>query len=777
MQRTHETFGEYLLLRTLRQDPLGTVWRAGEINDRRVSRLCTLRVFDGPAADASRIARSIAHRAPVETRCVAPGPGRLRHIGREEKLPYVSYPYTSSFTFGELFAQSSQVGRRIGTDVALLLIERLALAVDAAWQSSEGPERLAHGFLNRHAACVSHQGEVYVTGFAAAPGARIGLLRSLTCSRPGERSVGSQEEVGDLKLYLSPDALTGEEIHPSDDVFSLSVLLFELLSGRPVRTMPPKNSWPTAIGDLKLGTETSETAESVRTLLRASLTDPRVFTSVSTWRHELSRILNDSGHQPTAFNIAALLHSLFAAQLAEEDRSLTRDARMVGTFVVSADGETAPASAATTDTAMEIPTGISAAPESEIEPPADTRFTPAIPEPEPAHQRPDPEPDPAATVRIDLSELDSLTEPAAPDDRGVESEPPGIVETGAAETGPVETVADAPTPPPSPRVSTSNTGTQFVDLGQLAAELREAEAAETRQAEIPEPTPPTAPTPSVTERHQSPASDGDASFSTPLSFPLVEPIPPIPGLEDEQQAREQLEQQEPKQKPKRTHKPTPGPTSGPAPKPTGSIAPPTSAAAAAPNGARYLLYLVATLVLLGLIASGLYLTLGREDAVLEPTPESTTPSAPIPATAEETQAPDTSPPIPAEAQTEPAASPFDSSHEAAPAPPRPIDLDLIGDPIHPASSGGATADVERLIEQRTRELEERLRTEYEGKINRLRKEIADTEDIDPAAATTTEPVDELLPRETSQDSPPSTDASESDRLDYPTSVSQDHTPQ
>ena len=92
--------------------------------------------------------------------------------GRVRSFPYVAYDYISGKSLATVFAQSARQHSPIPTDHALLIAERLALALAAAYESRIQDERVLHGFVLPHLVMISNEGETRLLGFEVAPGLR-----------------------------------------------------------------------------------------------------------------------------------------------------------------------------------------------------------------------------------------------------------------------------------------------------------------------------------------------------------------------------------------------------------------------------------------------------------------------------------------------------------------------------------------------------------------------------------------------------------------------------
>ena len=154
-----------------------------------------LRVFNGKGLDGEKLWARVSGRAAVQEILKSPNIGNGVDLGRVRSFPYTAYDYISGKSLATVFAQSARQRSPIPTDHALLIAERLALALAAAYESRIQDERLLHGFVVPHLVMISNEGETRLLGFEVAPG-----LRDLAAG-------GWQD--GALRPYLAPEALTG----------------------------------------------------------------------------------------------------------------------------------------------------------------------------------------------------------------------------------------------------------------------------------------------------------------------------------------------------------------------------------------------------------------------------------------------------------------------------------------------------------------------------------------------------------------------------------------
>src|SRR4051794_3319203 len=275
-----EEFGKYLLLKKLTEDPLGETFRAGRAGREGMEQVVLLRVFNGKGLDGEKLWAKISGRGAVQESLKSPNIGNGVDLGRVRSFPYAAYDYISGKNLATVFAQSARQHSPIPTDHALLIAERLALALAAAYESRVQDERLLHGFVVPHLAMISNEGETRLLGFEVAPG-----LRDLAAG-------GWQDDT--LRPYLSPETLSGTPVSRADDVYSLGAILFELLTGERLPAAPPE-VLATVIDAAQLPNEGTALPPSIVALLKKSLVprEQRIADAV-TWHKTLSKLMIDS---------------------------------------------------------------------------------------------------------------------------------------------------------------------------------------------------------------------------------------------------------------------------------------------------------------------------------------------------------------------------------------------------------------------------------------------------------------------------------------------------
>ncbi|HYL05388.1 MAG TPA: hypothetical protein VE075_05080, partial [Thermoanaerobaculia bacterium] len=86
-----EEFGNYLLLKKLREDALGETFRAGRVGRDGIEQVVLLRVFNGQGIDGERLWQRISGRAAVQQALRSPNVGTGVDLGKVRSFPYTAY--------------------------------------------------------------------------------------------------------------------------------------------------------------------------------------------------------------------------------------------------------------------------------------------------------------------------------------------------------------------------------------------------------------------------------------------------------------------------------------------------------------------------------------------------------------------------------------------------------------------------------------------------------------------------------------------------------------
>jgi len=277
--------GDYLLVAQLSEDPLGTVFRALYAADER--RFVRLRVLQSEELAAEAMLRTVREN-------------RLRDVVLEhdaivvrpelevvDGIPFMTWDETAGWTLDTMLARVRSFGIRIPAEYALLIVERIAAALEHAHQTMVDGRPLAHGLLWPGFVSISHDAVVRVGGFGVADG----ILPSL----------GGPRMTADIAPYVAPEERHDLKFSGPSDVYSLGAILMELMTGR-------RPSLETPSTELRAGDPRSD---ELSAFLRRCLAEPAErFPSAVEAHRALQQMVTGNPFSLFTANLALFLYKL-----------------------------------------------------------------------------------------------------------------------------------------------------------------------------------------------------------------------------------------------------------------------------------------------------------------------------------------------------------------------------------------------------------------------------------------------------------------------------------
>jgi protein TonB len=297
-------FGSYVLTAALGEDALGRVYRALRVAPER--RFVRLRILESPEIAEDAVLDAIQENGEIHSFLKNPAITRGVHMDSVEGVPYLAWDEENGRTLDALIARAPTLQGRIPLEHSLLIAEKIATALDHAYNTTIEGERTLHGLVWPGFVSLSDDGETCLTGFGLA----AGLLPSRGRARFGK----------EIAPYLAPEERSEGTIGKNSDVYSVGVILFELLTGRlPAPAGPVADLFAVARGPSPLPPE-------VTAVLKMCLSDAASrYQSSGELRRELGKLLFSGPYSPSTFNLAYFLNNVFAPEIETETRAREKE--------------------------------------------------------------------------------------------------------------------------------------------------------------------------------------------------------------------------------------------------------------------------------------------------------------------------------------------------------------------------------------------------------------------------------------------------------------------
>ena len=203
--------GRYELVAELGRGAMGVVYKA---RDPKIDRFVALKTISLLGADVNQeleYRERFFQEAHAVGRLIHPGIVTVFDVGEEPegRIPYIVMEYVSGLSLGELLVAR---GGKLPVNTSLQLLQELAEAVDYAHTNG-----VVHRDIKPANVLVTTTGHAKITDFG------IAQLNLAHLTLPGH-AFGTP-------AYMSPEQLRGDRVDGRSDLFSLGVILYNMVSG------------------------------------------------------------------------------------------------------------------------------------------------------------------------------------------------------------------------------------------------------------------------------------------------------------------------------------------------------------------------------------------------------------------------------------------------------------------------------------------------------------------------------------------------------------------
>jgi TonB family protein len=310
MAEAYRVFASFMQFKEVLSDPLGHLYRAGEFDASGFQRAVWLRVFDRPLIAAADVIAGFDRAQAIADVVQSINVGGVDCVV-DDGTPAIAADFVASQPLSRVLDRVAKEQFPIPVDNALLIAEKIALALSATLTAEIDGERVLHGFLHPGLIFVTNDGEGIVSGFGVAE-------QLLTL-------IDDQPSADVIHPYLAPEVLQSRVVSRRGDVYSLGAILFHLLTGAVLPTVAGDRA--DAIAEMKLAYDEEKIPDDIRALLQRALAPhpEERFSSAADFIKELHRLLYGGAYSPTTFNLALFMDRLFRPEIEVDEADLARE--------------------------------------------------------------------------------------------------------------------------------------------------------------------------------------------------------------------------------------------------------------------------------------------------------------------------------------------------------------------------------------------------------------------------------------------------------------------
>jgi hypothetical protein len=199
------------VLEKVRGGPIVEQYRAVQVP---LGRPVTIKALGPSLLPSSPFAAALAREARLLAKLGHPNVVALHDFVQAGDRMWLVLEHVDGTTLADVMARAGKLPQTAALSLALAVAEGLSHA------HSRG---VVHRDLTPASVLVSKQGDIKLTDFSVASDERLPTAPELLDGASGKRSLA----------YASPEQVLGEQPDPRSDLFSVGVVLYELLAGKP----------------------------------------------------------------------------------------------------------------------------------------------------------------------------------------------------------------------------------------------------------------------------------------------------------------------------------------------------------------------------------------------------------------------------------------------------------------------------------------------------------------------------------------------------------------
>jgi serine/threonine protein kinase len=223
MEKMRDTY-RFDLVRLIAAGGMGTVYEAIQRGAEGFEKRVAIKTITEELSDERQLVEMFIGEAKLVANLVHPNIVQIYQLGKIDKFYYIAMEFINGINLREFMRRHSQLGRSAPVELCAFIVSRVCRGLEYAHSKCDvdgQPLGVVHRDVNPKNIMLDSEGAVKLTDFGVAKARH--LLRALE----GKVLMGTTR-------YMSPEQARFEETDARSDLFSLGIVLHELLAGRPL---------------------------------------------------------------------------------------------------------------------------------------------------------------------------------------------------------------------------------------------------------------------------------------------------------------------------------------------------------------------------------------------------------------------------------------------------------------------------------------------------------------------------------------------------------------
>jgi TonB family protein len=302
-------FGQYVLIEKIATGGMAEVWKARMRGVEGFQKIVAIKKILPHLSDNQDFIEMFVDEAKLAAQLNHNNIIHIYDLGKIQSSYYIAMEYIDGFDLKTILKRAQERDQPMQVELALFIASKIAAALDYAHRKRDFDDRdlgLVHRDVSPQNVLISQEGDIKLCDFGIAKAA----------------SKASHTQAGALKgklQYMSPEQAWGRAIDKRSDVFALSAVLFEMLTGRRLFTGDNELSILEQVREARVvapsQTNDEVTPDIDRIVLKALSKDPaQRYQTAGEMARDLDAILYTFRPTPTSADLAIYMHRLSTSE-------------------------------------------------------------------------------------------------------------------------------------------------------------------------------------------------------------------------------------------------------------------------------------------------------------------------------------------------------------------------------------------------------------------------------------------------------------------------------